>query len=227
MAGKLPSHLASFLRHQPVGSTSSQQSAADTGKAARKKAARVKRRAKAKDDRAADRAEKAEQKKRQSAAAVTEKPSAEEFKHVPRKKALKKKQQKRHGAKESKKSAKKAVTERTETEVKRSFDPEGAERDAALLSDLEKKLGLAGNDKRKRKEEKQMFEDLGFDAEDLGIEELPSSDNEDAPSQTSELVELKDQDMMGLIDSILGQSGATMKAKGAKKRLKPRGKARA
>ena len=100
-----------------------------------------------------------------------------------------------------------------------SFDPDGAARDEALLHDLEKKLGIAGS-KRRRKEEKQIFADL-FEAEDLGIEQLPSSDEEDAT--TAGLEALKDEDMVGLLDSILvgetasGQKAGQLKAKGAKK----------
>ena len=78
------------------------------------------------------------------------------------------------------------------------FDPAAA--DEALLLDLEKKLGIAGDSKRRRKEEKQIFADL-FEAEDLGIEQLPSSDEDETKAG---LEALKDEDMVGLLDSILG-----------------------
>lgn len=98
------------------------------------------------------------------------------------------------------------------------FDPEGAARDASLLHDLEKKLGIAGNSKRRRKEEKQIFQDL-FEEEDLGIEELPSSD-ENETAQPSSLEGLKESDIVGLLDTILGQgemtSTSSIKTQGSK-----------
>lgn len=98
------------------------------------------------------------------------------------------------------------------------FDPEGAARDASLLHDLEKKLGIAGNSKRRRKEEKQIFQDL-FEEEDLGIEELPSSD-ENETAQPSSVEGLKESDIVGLLDTILGQgemaSKSSIKTQGSK-----------
>ena len=67
-------------------------------------------------------------------------------------------------------------------------------------------MGIAGNSKRRRKEEKQIFQDL-FEDEDLGIEELPSSDDETA--QPSSVEALKESDIVGLLDTILGQGGET------------------
>jgi hypothetical protein len=97
------------------------------------------------------------------------------------------------------------------------FDPAAA--DEALLLDLEKKLGIAGDSKRRRKEEKQIFADL-FEAEDLGIEQLPSSDEDETKAG---LEALKDEDMVGLLDSILGGKTASKgpnKAKVSKKKSK-------
>lgn len=98
------------------------------------------------------------------------------------------------------------------------FDPEGAARDASLLQDLEKKLGIAGNSKRRRKEEKHIFQDL-FEEEDLGIEELPSSD-ENETAQASSVEGLKESDIVGLLDTILGQgemtSTSSIKTQGSK-----------
>ena len=98
------------------------------------------------------------------------------------------------------------------------FDPAAAA-DEALLLDLEKKLGIAGDSKRRRKEEKQIFADL-FEAEDLGIEQLPSSDEDETKAG---LEALKDEDMVGLLDSILGGKTASKgpnKAKVSKKKSK-------
>ena len=91
--------------------------------------------------------------------------------------------------------------------------------DDALLLDLEKKLGIAGDSKRRRKEEKQIFADL-FEGEDLGIEQLPSSDEDETKAG---LEALKDEDMVGLLDSILGGKTASkgpIKAKVSKKKSK-------
>ena len=97
-------------------------------------------------------------------------------------------------------------------------DPAAAA-DEALLLDLEKKLGIAGDSKRRRKEEKHIFADL-FEAEDLGIEQLPSSDEDETKAG---LEALKDEDMVGLLDSILGGKMASkvpIKAKVSKKKSK-------
>ena len=223
---KLPGHLASLLRHQVEPPSSSQTAeASGSGKAARKKAARAKRRARVKDDRAAERAEWVERKDQMKATKKEKKePEPEVVEDLPEKKPLKKKKLK---AREAKKTPKSSKPKAAESDVVPSYDPEGAARDEALMRDLERKLGLT-SDKRRRKEEKQMFEDLGFDADDLGIEELPSSD-EDAEN-TSDLQKDADKtSIVGLIDSILGQSAKKpakpaksakiARAKGAKKKL--------
>lgn len=118
------------------------------------------------------------------------------------------------------KAAKKPPS-KTATSSTTSLDRDAA-RDEALLQDLEKKLGIAGNSKRRRKEEKQIFADL-FEAEDLGIEELPSSDDDAEGPKGAGLEALKDEDMVGLLDSILGTGETTsrkIKAKVVKKKSK-------
>mmetsp|Transcript_4832 Transcript_4832/g.11075 ORF Transcript_4832/g.11075 Transcript_4832/m.11075 type:complete len:225 (+) Transcript_4832:56-730(+) len=222
MAPKLPNHLASLLRHQPAASPVAASSAAKTsqdGKAARKKAARVKRRAKAKEDRAADRAERVEKKKQLQEVEVKADPPESTIAKKKKKLVPKKKRAavaKREG--EENKAPKPTGPKASAASAASPFDPAAAA-DEALLLDLEKKLGIAGDSKRQRKEEKQIFADL-FEAEDLGIEQLPSSDEDETKAG---LEALKDEDMVGLLDSILGGKTASKgpnKAKVSKKKSK-------
>ena len=74
---------------------------------------------------------------------------------------------------------------------------------------------IANEGERKRK---QIFQDL-FEEEDLGIEELPSSD-ENETAQASSVEGLKESDIVGLLDTILGQgemtSTSSIKTQGSK-----------
>ncbi|CAJ1343537.1 unnamed protein product [Effrenium voratum] len=230
---QLPSHLASLLRHRASEPHAVAFGAAVSpgGRVARRRAARAKKREAAKAAKAeaaeakeAAKAAKAEAKAQAKAEATPEATPEASDPHTQAKKAkkVKKVKEKLKPCKTPKKRHEKATT---------IFDAEGAVRDEALMRDLEQKLGIAGDEKRRRREERMMFEDL-FEGGDLGIEELPSSDDESAGSSTQAAAKQKPQDaennIVGLLDTILG-SGTTrsttkrttkVKASGAKKKPK-------
>ncbi|CAE7597575.1 unnamed protein product [Symbiodinium necroappetens] len=187
MGRGLPNHLASLLRHHaPEKPSEEQVKAKETGRAARRRAARSKRKIKKaerhsqeQEKRRARKAERAEklvaQEDVQPPVQTAEVTSEVKTKRQGKSKAVKQVQPKKPG------NAAKA------SGVETLFDPEGAARDEALLRKLEKNLGIARDPSKRKKEERRIFEALGFDAfdaADAGMEEL-SSDEQGPEEVTS------------------------------------------
>lgn len=220
LMSKLPRHLASLLRHQTVPAPAAVP--ASGGKAGRRRLAGQKRRARAREERTKER--EAREARVKIAGREAGDSKVKKVKKVEKVKVEKKVEKVEKKEVKAKKMKKRRKIQKEESRLS-SFD-EGAARDQALLQDLEKKLGLAGNDQRRRKEERQIFKDL-FDADDLGVEEPPSSD-EQPLSEGEGKQQAESEHILGLIDSILGgprQAGkAQAKAKGAKgpKKLRAR-----
>ena len=184
MAPGLPSHLASFLRHVP-DEVPEVATASETGRAARRRAARSKRKLRKaekatqeRDSKRDAKADKAELATHKVAKPVAQVPATREPEH------LKKRTPQRDGSVKKLKLKSKKVAAAPKAAANSTmaslFDPEGAARDEALIRKLEKNLGIGRDPEKKKKEERRIFEALGFDA-DGGVEEPPS--DEDAPEE--------------------------------------------
>ncbi|CAE6963617.1 unnamed protein product [Symbiodinium natans] len=184
MGRGLPNHLASLLRHAPeLPEQVPGSKPKETGRAARRraqnkrkvqKAQKASREQEAKDarsDREQARADKKNIQPIQPPVEVADSPPPSAKKRRARKvlPAAKK-------AKAEAKETGRAVKGTQASQTAALFDPEGAARDEALMRKLEKNLGIARDPAKRRKEERRIFEALGFDAADAGMEELPSSD---------------------------------------------------
>ena len=235
MGRGLPNHLATLLKHRAPDQPEVAAATKETGRAARRRAARSKR--KIQKAETANQEKKAKEAKKQIAQAVATPVAAQEtpqpLPHAERtlRRAVKKRKAKPEGTKSAKRA--KAAPAKQDDALKANqtaalFDPEGAARDEALLRKLEKNLGIAGDAAKRKKEERRIFEALGFDTADAGIEEPPSSDEqgpEEIPSSTrptsvSPENNASAEAMASLIETILGGTSSQRSGPTAKKLMR-------
>mmetsp|Transcript_99286 Transcript_99286/g.263872 ORF Transcript_99286/g.263872 Transcript_99286/m.263872 type:complete len:255 (-) Transcript_99286:125-889(-) len=241
----LPGHLASLLRHkpkeQPRADGGEEEAAApqdsgaqDERKARRRAAVREKKRAAKAEYRSklqADRKAAKEKAKAAAAAAAEAEAKAAAAAEAEVKRSVEEAASKRD-------ATKRAATKRKAGKLKRRpklaaagggprglFDPDGAERDEQLLKALEAKLGIAGDPEKRKRAERSIFADLGFE-DDLadGIEELPSEEEEEQPGGGAYP---DNQHLSELLEGILGLSASSQgaaEAKGGGRKLKVRKK---
>ncbi|CAE7514183.1 unnamed protein product [Symbiodinium sp. CCMP2456] len=233
MGRGLPNHLASLLRHHaPEKPSEEQVKAKETGRAARRRAARSKR----KIQKAERHSQEQEKRRRARKAERAEKLVAQEDVQPPVQTAevpleVKKKRQGKSKAAVKRVKPKKPGNAAKVSGVETLFDPEGAARDEALLRKLEKNLGIARDPSKRKKEERRIFEALGFDAFDAagaGMEELSSdeqgpeevaSSHGPAPAHRRPAEGDSSADAMAsLLETILGGKSSATEAGPKKKR---------
>jgi len=233
MAGRLPPHLASLLKHRQSNAAETAPAADDAlaAHASKRQRAREQRKVKAAASReeakkaeaaelealqqqiqeeraskkaaaaAAEKAKARAEKKAKAEEAEAEEAEAEEpvaKKKVVKKKKLKAKRVRPEPVLEESADAGQSKDVEDSGPV---IDPDGAERDARLIRDLEAQLGIGHDPAQRRKAGRKIFDYLGFEEEDqTGIEELPSSDEEG-------MGEAGGKSLVDLLDNILGPSG--------------------
>mmetsp|Transcript_79610 Transcript_79610/g.234127 ORF Transcript_79610/g.234127 Transcript_79610/m.234127 type:complete len:258 (-) Transcript_79610:77-850(-) len=236
----LPKHLAALLRHKETAANDDQTSGtaqepqtADSRKARRRTALREKKKAALAESREklnADRkAAKAKARAALAAAAEAEAKAAAAAEAKTKEDESESKQPavKRKVGKLKRKS-KAASAGGAGNALSNLFDQEGAERDEQLMQALEAKLGIAGDPAKRKRAERSIFADLGFDDDLLdGVEEPPSSD-EQPPSDDEQLLSKGEagsssqtrrervsggapagnEHLSALLENILGSSGA-------------------
>ncbi|CAE7249411.1 unnamed protein product [Symbiodinium sp. CCMP2592] len=236
MGRGLPNHLASLLRHHaPEKPAEEQVKAKETGRAARRRAARSKRKiqkaerhSQEQEKRRARKAERANrlvaQEDAQPPVQVAEVPS-----EIPKKRQGKSKTAVKNV--KLKKSGNPPGPRASGVET--LFDPEGAARDEALMRKLEKNLGIARDPSKRKKEERRIFEALGFDAAGTGMEEPLSSDEQGpeevpsshGPAPANRLPAEGDSSadaMASLLETILGGKSSATEAEAAGPKKKRR-----
>ena len=207
--------------------------AKETGRAARRRAARSKRKIQ-KAERHSQEQEKRRARKAERAKKLVAKEDAQppvQVAEVPPEIPKKRQGKSKTAVKNAKlKSGNPARASGVET----LFDPEGAARDEALLRKLEKNLGIARDPSKRKKEERRIFEALGFDAAGAGMEEPLSSDEQGpeevpsshGPAPANRLPAEGDSSadaMASLLETILGGKSSATEAEAAGPKKKRRG----